>query len=173
MCKSVPRGKFITGFSGHNRADDTPCLIPHLEQVRKNTGGLLRKKIVADAAYGSEENYAYLEQHGVENFLKYNTFYQDTHHYRNPQVLHAHQFRAEHLAYDPETDTFVLRTSACPSSTLRATPPTTATRARATPINALIAAIACCEANAPKPRGTVGSTSPSACWNTAGKPDQT
>jgi transposase len=99
-------GQFITGFSVHNRAGDTPCLIPHLEQVRANTGGRLPKKIVADAAYGSEENYAYLEQHHAENFLKYNTYYQDTHHYRNPDVLRAHQFRAEHFAYDPETDTF-------------------------------------------------------------------
>ena len=65
-------GQFITGISIHNRAGGTPCLIPHLEQVRKNMGGRLPKKIVADAAYGSEENYAYLEQHNVENFLKYN-----------------------------------------------------------------------------------------------------
>jgi len=79
--------------------------------VRANTGGRLPKKIVADAAYGSEENYAYLEQHDAENFLKYNTFYQDTHHYRNPQVLRAHQFHAEHFAYDPETDTFI-----CPAN---------------------------------------------------------
>ena len=100
-------GQFITGFSVHNRAGDTPCLVPHLEQVRKNTGGHLPKKIVADAAYGSEENYAYLEQHQAENFLKYNTFYQDTHHYRKPEVLRAHQFLAEHFAYDPDTDTFV------------------------------------------------------------------
>ena len=100
-------GQFITGFSVHNRAGDTPCLIPHLEQVRKQTGGRLPNKIVADAAYGSEENYAYLEQQNVENFLKYNTFYQDTHRYRNPQVLRAHQFRAEHFAYDPVSDTFI------------------------------------------------------------------
>lgn len=99
--------QFITGFSVHNRAGDTPCLIPHLEQVRQNTGGRLPKKIVADAAYGSEENYAYLEQHASQNFLKYNTFYQDTHQYRNPEVLRAHQFRAEHFTYDPHTDTFV------------------------------------------------------------------
>jgi len=100
-------GQFITGYSVHNRAGDTPCLIPHLEQVRKNTGGRFPQKIVADAAYGSEENYAYLEQHDAENFLKYNTFYQDTHPYRKAEVLRAHQFRAEHFAYDPETDTFV------------------------------------------------------------------
>ena len=100
-------GQFITGFSVHNRVGDPPCLIPHLEQVRHNTGGRLPKRIVADAAYGSEENYAYLEQHGAENFLKYNTFYQDTHHYRKAEVLRAHQFRAEHFAYDRQTDTFV------------------------------------------------------------------
>jgi hypothetical protein len=76
----------------HNRAGDPACLIPHQEQVRKNLGDRLPKKIIPDAAYVSEENYAYLEQHGAENFLKYNTFYQDTHHYRNPDVIQAHQF---------------------------------------------------------------------------------
>jgi hypothetical protein len=100
-------GQFIVGFSVHGRAGDTACLIPHLEQVRANLNGRLPGKIVADAAYGSEENYAYLHQQGAENFLKYNTFYQDTHHYRDPAVLRAHQFRAENFAYDPKLDEFI------------------------------------------------------------------
>jgi transposase len=100
-------GQFIVGFSVHGQAGDPTCLIPHLEQVRANLGGRLPHKIVADAAYGSEENYAYLERHQVGNYLKYNTFYQDTHHYRKPEVLRAHQFRAENFAYEPETDTFI------------------------------------------------------------------
>lgn len=100
-------GQFIVGFSVHDQAGDTGCLIPHLEQVRQNTGGRLPQNVVADAGYGSEENYAYLEQHGVGNYVKYNTFYQDTHRYRNPAVLQAHQFRAEHFAYDAATDTFI------------------------------------------------------------------
>jgi transposase len=99
-------GQFIVGFSVHGRAGDTACLIPHLEGVRKSLKRL-PGKIVADAAYGSEENYAYLEQHGCQNFLKYNTFYQDTHHYRNPDVLRAHQFRAEQFGYDAEADQFI------------------------------------------------------------------
>ena len=74
--------------------------------VRKNLGDRLPKKIIPNAAYGSEENYAYLEQRGAENFLKYNAFYQDTHLYRNPDVIQAHQFRAENFRYEPETDTF-------------------------------------------------------------------
>jgi transposase len=98
--------QFIVGFSVHDQAGDTGCLIPHLEQVRANTGGRLPQNVVADAGYGSEENYAYLDQQQVGNYLKYNTFYQDTHRYRNPAVLRAHQFRAENFAYDAATDTF-------------------------------------------------------------------
>jgi hypothetical protein len=100
-------GQFIVNYSVHNRAGDPACLIPHLDSLRAKLGGRLPKKIVADAAYGSEENYAYLAKHGAQNFLKYNTFYQDTHHYRDPEVLRAHQFRAENFGYDPDTDQFI------------------------------------------------------------------
>ena len=103
-------GQFIVGFSVHGRAGDTACLIPHLEQVRQSQGRL-PQKIVTDAAYGSEENYAYLERYGAGNFLKYNTFFQDTHHHRKPGVVRAHQFRAEHFRCDPATDHFI-----CPAN---------------------------------------------------------
>jgi transposase len=98
-------GQFIVGFSVHQRAGDTNCLIPHLEGVRK---GLKRlpKRIVSDAGYGSEENYAYLEEHSVENYLKYNTFYQDTHKYKNQEMIRKQQFKAENFPYDAGTDQF-------------------------------------------------------------------
>jgi transposase len=99
-------GQFIVGFSVHGNAGDPTCLIPHLEQVQRNLGRL-PAKVIADAAYGSEENYAYVERHQLGNFLKYNTFYQDTHHYRDPEKLRAHQFRAEHFRYDPDLDQFI------------------------------------------------------------------
>jgi transposase len=104
-------GQFVVGFSMHNRAGDPACLIPHLEQVRRNTGGRSPKAVVADAAYGSEENYAYVDQHGMGNYLKYNTFYQDTHHYRKADTIRKHQFRAEHFGYDAQTDQFI-----CPAN---------------------------------------------------------
>jgi len=91
----------------HNRVGDPPCLILHPEHVRKNAGGRLSKKIVADAAFGSEENYAYLEKQRAENHLKYNPFYQDTHHYRKAGFPRAHQFHAENFDYDPQTDRFI------------------------------------------------------------------
>jgi len=47
--------QFIVGYSIHQRAGDTACLIPHLDQM-KDQLGVLPKKIVAGAGYGSEEN---------------------------------------------------------------------------------------------------------------------
>lgn len=98
-------GQFIVGFSVHQRAGDTSCLIPHFEKMRKGIGRF-PETAVADAGYGSEENYAYLEKMGMNNYVKYNTFYQDTHRYRNPDLVRAHQFRAENFIYDPPSDTF-------------------------------------------------------------------
>jgi hypothetical protein len=99
-------GQFIVSASVHNQSSDTPCLIPHLEGMRVGLGRL-PKHAVADAAYGSEENYDYLKQHGVGNYLKYNTFYQDTHRYRNAEILHKHQFRSDHFEYDEQNDQFL------------------------------------------------------------------
>lgn len=47
--------------------------------------GRLSSKIVEDAAYSSEGNTANLEQHYDENFLKYNTFCQDIHHWKRQE----------------------------------------------------------------------------------------
>jgi hypothetical protein len=33
-----------------------------------------QKKLTADAGYGSEENFEYLEQEGITGYVKYNTF---------------------------------------------------------------------------------------------------
>jgi transposase len=99
-------GQFIVGFSVHGRAGDTACLIPHLEGLRTHFGRL-PKNIVTDAGYGSEENYAYLEEHSLGNFLKYNTFYQDTHHFRKPELIRKRQFLAENFDYDQDKDEFI------------------------------------------------------------------
>lgn len=99
-------GQFIVSASVHQGGSDTPCLIPHLKGMSVKCKSQL-KNVVADAAYGSEENYAYLENHKLGNYLKYNTFYQDTHHYRNPDILRQHQFRSAHFQYDETNDQFL------------------------------------------------------------------
>lgn len=99
-------GQFIVGFSVHGRSGDTACLIPHLKNLHQHLGRL-PKNIIADAGYGSEENYAYLEEKHLGNYLKYNTFYQDTHHFRKPELIRKRQFLAENFPYDPDHDEFV------------------------------------------------------------------
>jgi hypothetical protein len=102
--------QFIVGYSVHGRVGDTVCLIPHLDKLRKQTKRMPRR-IVADAGYGSEENYAYLQQHDVENYVKYNTFYQETRQYRSLKKKRELQYRAENFEYDPQKDEFI-----CPAN---------------------------------------------------------
>lgn len=98
--------QFIVGFSLHARAGDTGCLIPHLVGVQRLVGRL-PARVIADAGYGSEENYAFLEAQGVESFVKYNSFHQDQIKHRKPELIRQKQFRAESFGYDPERDEFV------------------------------------------------------------------
>ncbi|WP_367649768.1 hypothetical protein [Paenibacillus sp. NEAU-GSW1] len=52
----------MISYSLHQRPTDTRCLKPHLDKVKASLGHL-PGTIIADAGYGSEENYAYLESY--------------------------------------------------------------------------------------------------------------
>ena len=69
--------QIIIHYSVHQSSNDFPTLKPHLEQMRKLYGEEQFREledITADAGYGSEENYQYLEQQGLSAYIKYNTF---------------------------------------------------------------------------------------------------
>ncbi|WP_144407019.1 IS1182 family transposase [Paenibacillus sp. IHBB 10380] len=68
--------QFIIGYSLHQRPTDTRCLKPHLEKV-KATLGKLPGTVIADAGYGGEENYAYLESEQLEAVVKYSTYHKE------------------------------------------------------------------------------------------------
>lgn len=93
--------QFIVGYSIHQRAGDTACLIPHLEQM-KDQLGVLPKKIIADAGYGSEENYQYLENEHLENYVKFNTFHKE-----QKRSWRKQRFRVENLEYDAKKDEYI------------------------------------------------------------------
>lgn len=50
--------QFILFYTIHQRPTDTRCLIPHLEKLAA-TSLPMPKTVIADAGYGSEENYVY------------------------------------------------------------------------------------------------------------------
>lgn len=93
--------QYVVGFSVHQRPGDPGCLIPHMEETKQQRGGQQPKNAIADSAYGSEENYTYLEREGIQPFVKYNTFYQETKPGRNPNP-----FAAENMPYDAAQDIF-------------------------------------------------------------------
>lgn len=68
--------QFIVGYSVHQRPTDTRCLIPHLEKVKSQLGKL-PSTVIADAGYGGEENYDYLEQNEIEAIVKYSTYHRE------------------------------------------------------------------------------------------------
>jgi len=91
--------QFVVGYSVHQQASDSACLIPHLQTVQQLQG--LPPRVVADAGYGSEENYAYLEKAGVENFVKYPFFDREQKPSWRKQI-----YRVENWPYDAEGDQF-------------------------------------------------------------------
>lgn len=94
-------GQFIVGFSIHQKTTDTSFLIPHLENLKKNIGKF-PERIIADSGYGSEENYEYLEEKGLEGYVKYNMYHKEQKKKFKEQI-----FRVENLPYDTDKDEFI------------------------------------------------------------------
>jgi len=98
--------QFVTNFSVSQNASDTAAFPEHFEKIAARGEKYIPKNNVADSAYGSEENYTLIEKYGVSNYLKYNSFYQDT------KGGNKNPFHKDHFKYIQEKDCYV-----CPQST--------------------------------------------------------
>jgi transposase len=65
--------QYILGYTIHQLAADTTTLPEHLESIKSGLGQV-PKVLVADAGYGSEENYEYLENNNITGYIKFNYF---------------------------------------------------------------------------------------------------
>ena len=92
--------QFILGYSIHQKPGDSTLLIPHLEWIKQRFGKL-PGAVTADAGYGSEENYAWLEDQGIMGYVKYNNF-----HWEQKKKQKQNPFRTENLIYDADTDSY-------------------------------------------------------------------
>lgn len=93
--------QFVLGYSIHQRAGDTGCFIPHLKKFERLLGEL-PENIVTDAGYGSEENYEFLEEKNLGNYVKHNMFYQE-----QTGRIKKNKFRQENFEYDENKDEFI------------------------------------------------------------------
>lgn len=99
--------QIIVNYTIHQNPTDTKTLTPHLENLKETYGKEVLEAledITADAGYGSEENYDYLEQEGLTPYVKYNTF--DKEQDLNYQKKHK-AFSKENLYYNPQEDYYV------------------------------------------------------------------
>ena len=93
--------QFIVNYTLHQKkASENDALIAHLEHGQKLLEQFPRL-VMGDSAFGSEENYAFLAQHAIGNYLKYNTF-----HFEGTKKYRTNPYRKENFSYDSTTDTY-------------------------------------------------------------------
>jgi hypothetical protein len=68
--------QIIITYTVHQISTETLTLEPHLESYKQELG-FMPKELTADAAYGSEENYEFMEKNFIESYAKYNYFDQE------------------------------------------------------------------------------------------------
>jgi transposase len=68
--------QIIITYTIHQNPTDTLTLKPHLETYKQELG-FMPEELTADAGYGSEENYAFMEENAMEAYVKYNYFDQE------------------------------------------------------------------------------------------------
>lgn len=93
--------QFITHVSIHQTPGDTATLKPHLTSFEESYNKQ-SKEVVADAGYGSEENYEMLEKKEVEAYVKYNYFHKE-----QKRKIKNNPFLVQNLFYNAEQDFYV------------------------------------------------------------------
>jgi transposase len=92
--------QFILGYGIYQKAADTSVFIPFIEKVKTQLRGV-PKNIIADAGYGSEENYEYIKDNNIGNYIKYNNFdYEKTNDHKKKIFL------SDHFEYDKNNDQY-------------------------------------------------------------------
>jgi transposase len=93
--------QIIITYSVHQNPTDTLTLEPHLESYKQELG-FMPKELTADAAYGSEENYEFMEKNFIEAYVKYNYFDQE----QQNGGQSKGPFHADNLYYNKERNCY-------------------------------------------------------------------
>lgn len=93
--------QFITDFALFPNPTDTLTLIPFLNSFLDRYGHL-PSVAVADSGYGSEENYRFMDEAGMEAYVKYNRFHLEQRPRHRPNPFHHDNFH-----YNAEEDYYV------------------------------------------------------------------
>lgn len=92
--------QIITNYGIFQRPTDTGTLIDFLESFHKKYG-LQSREIIADAGYGSQQNYEYMFSNGMIPYVKYNYFHKE-----QTRACRNNPFLQQNLKYDPNRDEY-------------------------------------------------------------------
>ena len=93
--------QFITDFALFPNPGDTLTLIPFFNSFLDRYGHL-PSVVVADAGYGSEENYRFMDEAGMQAYVKYNRFHLEQRPRHKPNPFHH-----DNLHYNAQEDYYV------------------------------------------------------------------
>ncbi len=89
--------EYIAVIDSKPYSTDTECFVPLMEKF-KNTYGHYPKYPVADAGYGSYNNYLYCEEHGMEKYMKFTMFEKET----KNEKYHNNPYRIDNFKRDKD-----------------------------------------------------------------------
>jgi len=92
---------FVVGYDLFPNPTDTRTLKPHLRRQAKRLG-VKPKTVIADAGYGGEENYRYLENKRTAAVIKYNTYRKEKSRKWKKDI-----FRTENWEYNKEEKYYI------------------------------------------------------------------
>lgn len=94
------QNQYILDYTIHPELADTSTLPAHVDSLIETLGDT-PEVLVADAGYGSEQNYEYLENKGIEAYVKYNNFHKE-----QTKKWKENPYRQENLHYNENLDCF-------------------------------------------------------------------
>jgi transposase len=97
--------QFIINYTIGQNANEAVDFITHMNKLQKLLK-ILPKRINTDALFGSEENYKWMEENNIENYMKYSGYY-----YENSEKYKNDAFNKDKFVYDTLSDSFV-----CPNN---------------------------------------------------------
>lgn len=100
--------QYIVDYTLGQTTTDTTLMKGHIDDFM-GCYGHAPESLTADAGYGSEENYLYLEEHGITPYVKYGYFDKEQTEEKNKDRKNHKQsnpFHADKLPYNEQTDTY-------------------------------------------------------------------
>lgn len=94
---------FVLNYEVSNKVSDSINFIPLMEGTAENLGKM-PKNSHGDAAYGNEENWSFLEENGIRNFLKYGMYRKE-----KSKKWREGKFRFNDFSYNNQNDEFICK----------------------------------------------------------------